>query len=281
MSASIFERPTKTPVELQPMLSVITTDAIEQGIEEISSIARLPSGGRECYAFTPAEDQAFDVIYQRGEQLQELAREKGLEVTMQTDAIGNLYLRLNGKQPELSAIGMGSHIDSVKLGGSYDGVAGVEAGYRTIEAMVQAGHQPERSVELIAFRAEESSPRTGFACLGSAVATGKVTSERLQQVPDKLREQTSIVNVLEARGQSLSDIENLINNPTITPEAYAAFIELHIEQSAVLDTQGLGVAVVIDAIGGNKRYDFQFKPTEESVEEEVEYSISEQVQFTV
>ena len=102
--------------------------------------------------------------------LASVMKEAGLEVYR--DGIGTLYARLPGQDRTLPAVGTGSHLDTVPQGGAYDGALGVIAGFYAL--MQYKPQQLKRDLELIVFRAEESS-RFGFSCIGSKVLTGKLT----------------------------------------------------------------------------------------------------------
>jgi N-carbamoyl-L-amino-acid hydrolase len=98
------------------------------------------------------------------------AREIGLEPY--TDDAANLFLRLQGRQPDLPPVLIGSHIDSQPSGGKFDGAYGVIAALETAEAVVAAGRQPARSIEVVAWMNEEGA-RFAPGMMGSAVFTGK------------------------------------------------------------------------------------------------------------
>ncbi|HUB17743.1 MAG TPA: M20/M25/M40 family metallo-hydrolase, partial [Acidobacteriaceae bacterium] len=71
------------------------------------------------------------------------------------DAVGNTFFRWAGSQLDLPAVATGSHIDAIPHAGKFDGVVGVLGGLEAIRALQQSGFQPQRSIELIQFTAEE------------------------------------------------------------------------------------------------------------------------------
>jgi allantoate deiminase len=111
---------------------------------------------------SPEEDAAHELV---GGWM----REAGLEVT--ADAAGNLFGRLHGRQPELSEVWTGSHLDSVPDGGRFDGVLGVVGG---LEAVSSIGQQ-ERTLAVVAFRDEEGC--SGPGCVGSNALCGSGTAK--------------------------------------------------------------------------------------------------------
>src|SRR5699024_8737451 len=160
------------------------------------------------------------------------ARAMGLAVRQ--DKLGNLFIRLPGQQPQLPAVATGSHLDSVPNGGAYDGVIGVLVGLYAL-SQFQVG-QLKRSLELIVFRAEESS-RFGFACMSSKVLAGCADENTWQQTKDQTGK--SYFDVLKDMGYDGSQLA-ACQLPT---DYLSAFIEVHIEQGKVLEfeQQRLGI----------------------------------------
>lgn len=189
--------------------------------------------------------------YGQGEQqahalLAGTARSLGLQV--RTDAALNLYMTLPGRDGRLPAAMTGSHLDSVPLGGNYDGAAGVVAGLAMLAGWIGAGLRPERDVTVMAIRAEESAwfpvsyigSKSAFGLLdpGALAArrfdTGRTLAEHLSDCggrPDAL-----------AGGE-----------PQISAVAIDCFVELHIEQGPVLIEDGKPLGVV-SGICGSLRY---------------------------
>ena len=91
-----------------------------------------------------------------------------------TDAAGNLLMTLPGADRAAPAVVIGSHLDSVRQGGNYDGAAGVLAGLAAVAGMRRAGIVPARDVLVLVARAEESGAwfPTGFP--GSRAALGRL-----------------------------------------------------------------------------------------------------------
>jgi len=98
------------------------------------------------------------------EYVKELCREAGL--TIRDDPAGNTFARWEGSDPELAAVGTGSHVDAIPNAGRFDGTVGVLGGLEAIRALRRAGFLPKRSIELLIFTSEEPT-RFGIGCLGS------------------------------------------------------------------------------------------------------------------
>jgi ureidoglycolate amidohydrolase len=83
-------------------------------------------------------------------------QEAGLEV--REDPVGNTFARWHGTEPNLPAIGTGSHIDAIPNSGRFDGTVGVLGGLEAIRALQSAGYRPRKSIELLLFTSEEPTP---------------------------------------------------------------------------------------------------------------------------
>lgn len=165
--------------------------------------------------------------------LAEKARSLGLQIRQ--DCLGNLFFRLPGAEPTLPAVATGSHLDSVPQGGAYDGVVGVIAG---LYALLQfKPKQLKRSLEVIVFRAEESS-RFGFACMSSKVLTGVADPETWHKNKDSSGK--NYFDVLTDQGY---DVSSLTVNE-LSDNYLSAFIEVHIEQGKVLESQQKQIGIV-------------------------------------
>jgi hydantoinase/carbamoylase family amidase len=161
-------------------------------------------------------------------------QEAGL--TVSRDRAGNLYGRVAGRDPTLPEVWIGSHLDSVPLGGRYDGALGVVA---ALEAVASLTERPERTIAVVAFRDEEGW-RFGHGFLGSRAVSGGVDAAALDR---RDRAGVSVRDALAELGLGFEP-----GASWLVP-APGAFVELHIEQGPVL--AGMGVAVgVVDSIVG-------------------------------
>lgn len=156
-------------------------------------------------------------------------------LTVRVDAIGNVFARLQGKNSQLSAVGTGSHLDTVPEGGAYDGTLGVITG---LYALMQfKSGELLRDLELVIFRAEESS-RFGFSCIGSKVMTGNLDIEHWKENVDD--EGKNFFDIIDELGYSSEKIDTCV----LPDNYFSAFVELHVEQGARLEKESLEVGVV-------------------------------------
>jgi beta-ureidopropionase / N-carbamoyl-L-amino-acid hydrolase len=174
------------------------------------------------------------------------ARKLGLEV--KTDPGCNLYMTMKGRE-EGPGIFIGSHLDSVPMGGNFDGAAGVLIGLSVISGYVRAGIRPPRDITVMAIRAEEST-WFGASYIGSRAALGRLTPRELDQVK-RSSDQISLGNAIDAAG---GDTEFLRSGKSyLDPADIAMFIEPHIEQGPVLVEKKIPVGIVT-GIRGSFRY---------------------------
>ena len=158
-----------------------------------------------------------------------------MNLEMREDVLGNLFLRRPGLDPTLPPVACGSHLDTVIHGGAYDGMCGVVGALEALNMLTD--ETLRRSIEVIVFRAEESS-RFGFATIGSKLITGKVTPDKFANAADK--EGTTLREAVKEWGGNLDQYEKAV----LKPGTYKCFAEMHIEQGKVLEETGKQIGIV-------------------------------------
>lgn len=200
----------------------------------IDGLARLTEPGR------PYTRRAFTALFPAGRDfLLEKFQAAGLETRI--DAAGNLTARRPGKKPGLGTIMLGSHSDTVPDGGRYDGIAGVAVALEVVRALADQGIELDHDIEVVDFLAEEVSI-FGVSCIGSRGMAGVLPEDWLARQSGGL---TLEQGIRDAGGDPAR----------IAAEArkdIAAFLELHIEQGPVLETEKRDIGVVT-AIAGITR----------------------------
>nr|WP_272213382.1 Zn-dependent hydrolase [Marinicella sp. W31]MDC2879336.1 Zn-dependent hydrolase [Marinicella sp. W31] len=187
----------------------------------------------------PWTRRAFSPLFLEGRAYLEKAfRAAGLETRI--DAAGNLTGIRKGKTPGSGTIMLGSHSDTVPDGGRFDGVAGVVVALEVVRGLTEAGVELDHDLEVADFLAEEVSI-FGVSCIGSRGMAGVRPAEWLSR---------------EAGGMTLADgITQVGGNPDAEQKArddIRAFLELHIEQGPVLESEKRDIGVVT-AIAGITR----------------------------
>lgn len=166
--------------------------------------------------------------------LRSLYEEAGLAV--REDAVGNVFARWVGTNPDLPAVGTGSHTDAIPHAGMFDGTVGVLGGLEAIRSLQRAGVQPKRSIELLMFTSEEPT-RFGIGCLGSRLLAGTLDVERADSLKDA--EDTSLALNRKNAGFA-GDLKDVL----LSEKHYASWVELHIEQGPLLEREGIEIGVV-------------------------------------
>jgi len=160
------------------------------------------------------------------------------------DAIGNIVGRYEGERPGLPALLLGSHLDTVRDAGRFDGMLGVVSAIECIADLAARGKRLSFAIEVIGF-ADEEGVRFGSTLLGSRAVAGTFKRELLDSVD------TNGVSMRAAMRESGLDPER-IAQAAHRREDVLAYAELHIEQGPVLEAEGLPVGVVT-AINGATR----------------------------
>jgi ureidoglycolate amidohydrolase len=168
------------------------------------------------------------------EWLKELAVAEGFAI--RDDAVGNIFIRWEGTEPNLPAVATGSHTDAIPHAGMYDGTVGVLGGLEAMRALKRSGLHPRRSIELIMFTSEEPT-RFGIGCLGSRILSGTLDPSRADSLRDKNETPLSSVRTAAGFAGPLSSVR-------LPPNHYSAWIELHIEQGPLLEREGIPIGIV-------------------------------------
>lgn len=163
---------------------------------------------------------------------------KNLGLSVQRDAVGNLYGELPGSRPDLLPIWTGSHIDSVPHGGCYDGVAGILAGMEAARLLRAGGKAYPRTLSVNVYAGEEMS-RFGVCCIGSRALSGKLCEESLTSSVDPDTGET----LREAMEHAGVEVERYADDFARRPKVYAS-LELHIEQGDRLEQAGIPIGIV-------------------------------------
>ncbi|MFM7047324.1 MAG: Zn-dependent hydrolase [Actinomycetota bacterium] len=205
----------------------INGDRLMQRIFALAEVGAIEGGGCNRLALTDADRDGRDVVVG-------WMRDLGLDVAI--DAIGNVIGTWNVGSG--AAVMTGSHIDTVRTGGKYDGNYGVIAGLEVIETCQQAGVVPSRPLQ-VAFFTDEEGARFAPDMLGSLVYAGGMTVEEAHDV----------ISIDGARlGDELARIGYLGSVPC-PGAAPHAFVEVHVEQGPLLEVNGVRIGAVTGVQG--------------------------------
>ncbi|HVI73901.1 MAG TPA: Zn-dependent hydrolase [Anaeromyxobacteraceae bacterium] len=196
---------------------------LTERLMKLGALGALPGGGVCRLALTDADKAGRD-------QVVAWMRELGLEVSI--DRIGNGIGLRKGREGGPPVM-IGSHIDTVRTGGLYDGNLGVMAGLEVVAALDDAQVTTRRPLAVAFFTNEEGS-RFQPDMMGSLVYTGALPLERA--LPSKAIDGPTV-------GDELSRIGYAGEAPVARPRAHA-YVELHVEQGPVLDAEGVKIGAV-------------------------------------
>ena len=213
-------------------------ERIKKTIAALAAYGTLPQGGTTRLSYT-AEYLAAQAFLQR-EML-----ESGM--LAEVDPIGNLIGTYVGREPELTAVMSGSHLDTVPAGGNFDGALGIVAALECVRSWQEEGYRPKRTGQVIA-TIEEECTAFGMACFGVRVRGG----EFKKQKPEFIVHLTggSLAECLQAAGLPHSALQDA----AVGFQDLAAFVELHIEQGADLEERGLTCGAVTAIVGYDRLF---------------------------
>lgn len=214
----------------------VNQNRLENSLMQLAEFGQKPNGEGNRVAFSDGDIEGRDFTMK-------LMREAGLDVSI--DFAGNIIGKKDGKNPRLPTIAFGSHIDMVPDGGNYDGCVGSMASIEVVNTLKENNIVTEHPLELIIFSNEEGGVMGSRALVGelpeSALeiknSTGFSMGQGMRRIggnPDKLTE------VIRKKGD------------------LAAFLELHIEQGAILYNEKVDIGVVEGIVGLNW-WDVTFK----------------------
>ncbi|MGB9867910.1 MAG: Zn-dependent hydrolase [Bacillota bacterium] len=207
-------------------------ERVRQRVEALASFTASPGNGVTRLCFTPEEARAREYVAQ-------CMREAGLNVY--TDAAGNMFGRKQGLDPTAPVVMVGSHFDSVRNGGKFDGVAGVVAALEVAHAITQRGITTRHPIEVCALTEEEGS-RFGSGLYGSRAMVDGISQEELN------RQDSAGVSKGEAMRAFGLD-PSRIHEARRRPGDIKAFLELHIEQGPILEQSGKVIGIVDYIVG--------------------------------
>ncbi|MGI6766557.1 MAG: M20 family metallo-hydrolase [Lentihominibacter sp.] len=215
----------------------VNKSRIIERIEKCASFNDTPGNGISRFSYGTADTEVK-------QWLMDICRSMNMNISV--DAIGNIRARYQGKESGLAPVMIGSHIDSVRNGGKYDGVVGVIGALEVISVMDENEYVPERPIEFVVF-AEEEGSNCGTTMVGSKVMTGKLDYDDLKLLKDA--EGKSCVDIARSAGLPVGRLESAI----ISTEDVDSMVELHIEQGIVMEREGKHIGVV-QAIAGMVTY---------------------------
>lgn len=203
--------------------------------DELGQISEDPDCLTRTY-LTPEHRRAVELV-------ERWMRECGM--TTRLDAVGNMVGRYEGAKSGLPALMFGSHLDTVRDAGQYDGALGVLLAIACVGVLHRAGERLPFAIEVVGF-AEEEGVRFRSKLIGASGVAGTLTADDLA-----LADENGITVAQAMRDFGLDP--DRIGDAAHKPDDVLAYVEAHIEQGPVLENEGLAVGIVT-AIAGISRF---------------------------
>ena len=200
---------------------------LNQRFVELAQFGRNAEGGMDRFAFSDADVESRPFLKKSMEAA-------GLEVHV--DEAGNIFGRRQGSRPDLPPIVFGSHTDSVANGGMFDGPVGALSAIEVAQVINERKITTLHPLEVVIFTDEEGG------LVGSKAVIGELTAGALQQVSHSGK---TISEGITALGGNPALLENVVRSAG----DIAAYIEIHIEQGRILDSEKVDVGVVEGIVG--------------------------------
>ena len=216
--------------------------SMEDKIKTFSKFGDAGHGGITRYALSEEDKMA------RAEWLR---RMEAIGATIEMDDLANMYATLPGSEPGLKRIVMGSHCDSVKNGGNYDGILGVMSAMEVLETVVRENIPHRHPLTAMIFTNEEGSEFP--PCM---MCSGTMAHDYM---PERFRDNFEYSKMMASKSILTPDVtfgERLATFPykgdkanRMSPEKYMALFETHIEQGPILEDAGKDIGVVTCVLG--------------------------------
>jgi beta-ureidopropionase / N-carbamoyl-L-amino-acid hydrolase len=222
-ATSAFALPTQQP---SPQLRV-SGQRLNQRLSELAQFGKTPEGGTHRVAYSDTDLQARQYAMK-------LMREAKLEVSI--DAAGNIVGRRTGSDTALKPLMIGSHIDSVPAGGSYDGQVGSMGAIEVAQTLAENNVRLRHPLEVVLFQNEEGGT------VGSAALARGLTEKDLSLVTNS---QKTIREGIKFIGGEPDKLASAVRKKG----DLAGYVELHIEQGGILHQEKINIGVVEGIVG--------------------------------
>lgn len=221
----------------------MTTCSLERMSEKIECFSHFGDSGNGGVTRFSLSAEALEARAEFRRRMEEL----GAEVV--SDDMANLYATIPGSENR-PAILSGSHLDSVRRGGNYDGVLGVLSAMEAVETIVTQKIPHRHPITVVVWTNEEGA-RFEPAMMSSGVICHKFAKADMLSSVAKDRPGYTFGEALAASGYAGEEGNRL------SPDKHMALVELHIEQGPVLENESCDIGVV-EGVCGMINYEFSF-----------------------
>lgn len=221
-SVALHRFPSQTPLR-------VNGKRIMDHIFALAEFGKNPQGGVSRVAYSDADKQGREYVLR-------LLRDARLDVRI--DAAGNLIGRRAGNAASLAPLLIGSHVDSVPEGGNYDGVVGSMGAIEVAHTLAENNITTRHPLEVVIFQNEEGG------LIGSRAMDGELTEKELDLVSRSGKTIREGIKYIGGDPAKLAEVRRRKGD-------IAAYLELHIEQGGILDSEKINIGVVEGIVGIN------------------------------
>ena len=220
---------------------LINGERLWASLMELAQLGATVKGGVCRLALTDLDRQARDIFVRWCEDA---------GCTVSVDAVGNIFARRPGRNPDLPPVMTGSHIDTQPTGGKFDGCFGVLAGVEVLRTLNDLNIETDAPLEVVVWTNEEGS-RFAPCMMGSGVFADKFTLEETLAKTDP--QGVTVGEALNAIGYA--------GSRQVNGHPVGAYFEAHIEQGPILEDERKTIGVVLGALG-QKWFDLNLRGVE-------------------
>ena len=215
-------------VELQRQKVAVNGERLKNTLERFADYGRTPNNGVTRLALSEEDRLARDYFCS-------CCRDLGMDIKI--DDLGCIYATLEGLEDKPPVV-IGSHMDSVKKGGRFDGIFGVVAGLELVRTLVEHNIKPKVPIMIVNFTNEEGA-RFEPSMMASGILSGKFQKDVMMKKTDV--DGVTFEQALQSCGYE-GDTSNRLTEAS-------AFVELHIEQGPILEREAKSIGVVECVLG--------------------------------
>lgn len=215
-------------VELQRQKVAVNGERLKNTLERFAEYGRTPNNGVTRLALSEEDRLARDYFCS-------CCRDLGMDIKI--DDLGCIYATLEGLEDKPPVV-IGSHMDSVKKGGRFDGILGVVAGLELVRTLVEHNIKPKVPIMIVNFTNEEGA-RFEPSMMASGILSGKFQKDVMMKKTDV--DGVTFEQALQSCGYE-GDTSNRLTEAS-------AFVELHIEQGPILEREAKSIGVVECVLG--------------------------------
>ncbi len=220
-------------------MEILKQDAkkVVADLRELNTLTADEKGAHRI-AWTPVWDKAEEWFMEK-------MKAEGADVSI--DSAHNIFAKIQGETDD--AVLIGSHLDRVDVGGWLDGALGVGAGMGAIKRYGIHGRKPKKTVYVVSW-ADEEGARFGRSCIGSSAISGSLPLQEAAALKDN--DGISFVEALQRYHLDINDFPKAKDE--FNDKHIKSYLELHIEQAPVLESQNRSVACVGGICGCERQY---------------------------